>query len=256
MPSQSDLRFTFQPLVGQVEFEVVSFELDEAISAPFQLSLELMSYQDDVDFGQLLDQPVLFTLWRGDQPLRYVHGLVSTFSQGETGFHRTRYRAVVEPVLARAGLRSNWRIFQQKTVPQILEIMLKRQGVNAYELKCLDPHQVREFCVQAGETDLDFMARLAAERHGAIGVRRPHDISGDTASSESAWLHALDARERAVWLQLPAHAQSLQLVHPFSGEALHLHSGLLAPGSTLTHPDLLDWQRLLQLQGVWVWQAN
>lgn len=38
----------------------------------------------------------------------------------------------------------------------------------------------------------------AAERYGAIGVRRPKDISGDTASSESAWLHALDAREQAV----------------------------------------------------------
>jgi CMP-N,N'-diacetyllegionaminic acid synthase len=36
-----------------------------------------------------------------------------------------------------------------------------------------------------------------AERYGAVGVRRPDDISGDTASSESAWLHALDAREKA-----------------------------------------------------------
>jgi len=163
MPSQSDLRFTFQPLAGRSEFEVVSFELDEAISTPFQLKLELVSFEDDVDFGQLLDKPVLFTIWRGERPLRYVHGLVSTFSQGETGFHRTRYRALVEPVLARAGLRSNWRIFQQKTVPQILEIMLKRQGITGYELKSIDKHEVREFCVQAGETDLDFIARLAAE---------------------------------------------------------------------------------------------
>jgi len=163
MPSQSDVRFTFQPLVGRSEFEVVSFELDEAISMPFQLKLELVSFEDDVDFGQLLDKPVLFTIWRGERPLRYVHGLVSTFSQGETGFHRTRYRALVEPVLARAGLRSNWRIFQQQTVPQILEIMLKRQGITGYELKSIDKHEVREFCVQAGETDLDFIARLAAE---------------------------------------------------------------------------------------------
>ncbi|OUM22870.1 type VI secretion protein VgrG [Pseudomonas putida] len=163
MPSQSDLRFTFQPLAGRSEFEVVSFELDEAISTPFQLKLELISFEDDVDFGQLLDKPVLFTIWRGERPLRYVHGLVSTFSQGETGFHRTRYRALVEPVLARAGLRSNWRIFQQKTVPQILEIMLKRQGITGYELRSIDKHEVREFCVQAGETDLDFIARLAAE---------------------------------------------------------------------------------------------
>ncbi|HFL7943316.1 TPA: type VI secretion system Vgr family protein [Pseudomonas putida] len=123
----------------------------------------MVSFEDDVDFGQLLDKPVLFTIWRGERPLRYVHGLVSTFSQGETGLHRTRYRALVEPVLARAGLRSNWRIFQQKTVPQILEIMLKRQGITGYELRSIDKHEVREFCVQAGETDLDFIARLAAE---------------------------------------------------------------------------------------------
>lgn len=33
----------------------------------------------------------------------------------------------------------------------------------------------------------------AAEAAGAVGVRRPDDVSGDLASSESAWLHALEA---------------------------------------------------------------
>lgn len=33
----------------------------------------------------------------------------------------------------------------------------------------------------------------AAEAAGGVGVRRPDEISGDLASSESAWLHALDA---------------------------------------------------------------
>jgi CMP-N,N'-diacetyllegionaminic acid synthase len=32
-----------------------------------------------------------------------------------------------------------------------------------------------------------------AERFGAVGVRRPADISGATAASETAWRHALDA---------------------------------------------------------------
>jgi CMP-N,N'-diacetyllegionaminic acid synthase len=36
-----------------------------------------------------------------------------------------------------------------------------------------------------------------AECHGAIGVRRPDDIAGDRATSESAWLHALNAREQS-----------------------------------------------------------
>jgi len=35
----------------------------------------------------------------------------------------------------------------------------------------------------------------AAEAAGAVGVRRTDNISGDLASSEPAWLHALDATE-------------------------------------------------------------
>ncbi|PYB76688.1 type VI secretion system tip protein VgrG [Pseudomonas sp. LB-090624] len=163
MPSQSDLRYTFEPLVGNAEFEVVSFELKEAISTPFTLELELISFEPDINFGELLDKPIVFTIWDGKGPVRYVHGLVSRFSQGESGFYRTYYHALVEPILARAGLRSNWRIFQQKTVPQILELMLKRQGIDQYELRASMDHPVREFCVQAGETDLNFIARLAAE---------------------------------------------------------------------------------------------
>ncbi|MDH1659186.1 type VI secretion system tip protein VgrG [Pseudomonas mosselii] len=163
MPIQSDLRYSFQPLVGNAEFEVVSFELREGVSTPFTLELTLISFENDIDFGHLLDKPVLFTLWEGERPVRYVHGLVSRFSQAESGFYRTYYHALIEPQLARANLRSNWRIFQQKTVPQILELMLKRQGIEQYELRSSMDHQVREFCVQAGETDLAFIARLAAE---------------------------------------------------------------------------------------------
>ncbi|MBC3423448.1 type VI secretion system tip protein TssI/VgrG [Pseudomonas sp. RW3S2] len=163
MPSQSDLRYSFLPLAGKAEFEVVSFTLKEGISQPFTLELQLISHENDIDFGQLLDKPVLFTIWHGERPVRYVHGLVSRFSQAESGFYRTYYQALVEPQLARADLRSNWRIFQQKTVPQILELMLKRQGIDQYELRASMDHQVREFCVQAGETDLAFIARLAAE---------------------------------------------------------------------------------------------
>jgi len=163
VPSQSDLRYTFQPLVGDGEFDVVSFTLKEELSQPFTLTLELVSFEHVINFGHLLDKPVLFTIWRGERPVRYVHGLVSSFTQGDTGFHRTRYKALVEPQLARARLRSNWRIFQHKTARQILELMLERQGITQYQFGAVFDYPAREFCVQAGETDLDFMARLADE---------------------------------------------------------------------------------------------
>ena len=162
MPRQSELRFTFEPLKGD-PFEVVSFTLNEGLSQPFKLELELASHNAAVDFNRVLDLAGLFTLWRGETPVRYVHGLVSLFTQGDTGFRRTRYTAVVEPTLKRFDLRSNWRIFQGQTAPDIITSVLAEQKLTDVRTEICFEHQPREYCVQAGETDLDFIARLAAE---------------------------------------------------------------------------------------------
>ncbi|WP_343665180.1 type VI secretion system Vgr family protein [Paraburkholderia tropica] len=162
MPRQSDLRFTFEPASG-LQFDVLEFDFNEALSETFSLRLKLSSINPAVDFAQILDQPALFTLWRGNTPARYVHGLVSLFEQGETGFRRTRYHAVVEPTLARASLRSNWRIHQQKIVPQILQTLMSEQGITDYEQMMFLEHLPREYCVQPGETTLEHIFRLSAE---------------------------------------------------------------------------------------------
>ncbi|WP_226478086.1 type VI secretion system tip protein VgrG [Pseudomonas sp. MWU16-30323] len=162
MARQSDLRYTFEPLRGD-SFEVVSFSLAEGLSRPFKLELELVSQHPAIDFYRMLDLAALFTLWRGDTPVRYVHGLVSLFQQGDTGFRRTRYTAVVEPTLKRFELRSNWRIFQGQSVPDIITSVLAEQKLTDLRSEICFDHQPREYCVQAGETDLDFIARLAAE---------------------------------------------------------------------------------------------
>ncbi|MBV4460113.1 type VI secretion system tip protein VgrG [Pseudomonas sp. COR58] len=160
---QRDLRFTFSVLSGQLEFEVVEFTLEEALCEPFCLTVELASYNSAIDFGQVLDHPALLTIWQGATPVRYVHGLVSSFTQGKTGFRRTRYRAVIEPQLARLALNSDWRIYQQKTVPEILKSVLTEHGIMNHEQNINVEHLPREYCVQAGDTDLYFFDRLSAE---------------------------------------------------------------------------------------------
>ncbi|WP_254636990.1 contractile injection system protein, VgrG/Pvc8 family, partial [Achromobacter sp. GbtcB20] len=140
MPTQSDLRFTFA--IGEEPFEVVEFSLQEGLSEPFVLQAELASANPAIDFGAVLDRAALLTIWHGDMPVRYVHGAVSSFVQGETGFRRTRYSAVVEPRLARLALSSDWRIFQALTVPQIAEAVLKAHGITqAYEQRSTTEHQ-------------------------------------------------------------------------------------------------------------------
>ncbi|WP_153101225.1 type VI secretion system Vgr family protein [Paraburkholderia hayleyella] len=161
MARQSDMRFTFS--AGGIDFDVISFELEEGLSQTFVLSLELASTNPAVDFGAVLDQAAQLTIWRRDQPVRLVSGLVSEFDQGETGFRRTRYRALVEPRLARAGLCADWRIYQQQSVPQIMAAVLKEHEVTDYGQLVTQQHLPREYCVQAGDSDLHFLARLAAE---------------------------------------------------------------------------------------------
>jgi type VI secretion system secreted protein VgrG len=163
MPRHSDLRFTFTPEASQARFDVIEFDLDEGLSQPFVLRLGLSSHDPDVDFDGLLDHRALFTLWRGENPVRHVHGLISSLGIGNSGFRRTRYEAVVEPQWARLGLCSDWRIFQGLSAPQIIDRILDQHRVIDREQRLIQPHAIREYCVQAGETDLQFVSRLAAE---------------------------------------------------------------------------------------------
>ena len=118
MPRQSDVRYTFEPFKADA-FDVVSFKLQEGLSQPFKLELDLASHNAAIDFNRVLDLAGLFMIWRGETPVRYVHGMVSLFTQADTGFRRTRYSVVLETTLKRFELRSNWRIFQGKNVPDI-----------------------------------------------------------------------------------------------------------------------------------------
>jgi len=164
MAVQSDLRFTFTAGEGIYDFEVVEFHLVEGLSKTFRLDVDLSCASSAVDFGRILDRQALLTIWQAGRPIRHVHGSVSSFQQGDTGFRRTRYRAIVEPRLARLGLASDWRIFQSLSAPEIAKVLLKKHGLTLdYEQRLTNPHQPREYCVQAGETDYHFVERIMRE---------------------------------------------------------------------------------------------
>jgi len=170
MAQQTDLHFSFETgnqnegeETTPISFDVVEFRLIEALNEPFILEIELLSSDADIDFGKLLDQPALFTIWQGSTPVRRVHGLVSGFHQKDTGFRRTRYSVVVEPMLSRTRLYSDWHIFQQKPVPEIITEVFKADNVANFSIQQQQTHLTREYCVQADETDFAYIQRLIAE---------------------------------------------------------------------------------------------
>ncbi|MFF7399094.1 type VI secretion system Vgr family protein [Achromobacter sp. NPDC008082] len=214
MTGQRDLRFSFN-IVGGMAFELVEFTLDEGLSEPFVLNLELASDDSSIDFGLVLDQPALLTLWHGDTAVRYVHGVVSRFEQGTTGFRRTRYRATVEPMLARAGLCSDWRIFQQLSVPEILQTVLKTHGIIDYEQTITNEHLPREYCVQAGDTDLHFLERLAREE-GFFYVFHHHAKGHRLVHSDRLQIHGRIDGEPVRYVAAPGGTQPEPALRRFS----------------------------------------
>ncbi|GBO47010.1 hypothetical protein PEC730217_24050 [Pectobacterium carotovorum subsp. carotovorum] len=164
MANSTGLQFTVK--VGALEagtFAVVDFRLDEGLNRPFSLSLSLASALPDVDFGAVLDQPCELMIWYEGELKRRVSGIISGFTQGDTGFRRTRYQAEVRPALWRLGLRTNARIFQAQKPEAIISTLLEEASITDYAFALRNEHAVREYCVQYRESDLAFITRLAAE---------------------------------------------------------------------------------------------
>jgi len=158
------------------DFKVLEFQGREAISQPYRFDLELVSERPDLDLESLLHRPAFLTFAPDGSG---VHGLVHQAAQGESGQRLTRYRLTLVPQLAYLAHRTNQRIFQHLSVPQIVAQVLEEHGIqaDAYRFQ-LGPviYPPREYCVQYDESDLHFIQRLCEEegihyhfQHGASG---------------------------------------------------------------------------------------
>ncbi len=150
-------------LDNKEELKVKSFTGHEGMSELFCFELDLVSRSSNIDFEKVLDNSATLTLIDKQGNQRFINGVVASFEQGNTGHHFTQYRAVIMPTLHRLRYRSDNRIFQNKTVVEIMESVLKEAGVMEIDFVTKDKHEVREYCVQYRETDLEFIERLAAE---------------------------------------------------------------------------------------------
>ncbi|EKS5497007.1 type VI secretion system tip protein VgrG [Escherichia coli] len=163
MPSEG-LRFTLS-VDGIVEMAtaVVSFRLYQHHCTPFILDVDIASGLSDLTAEDFLEKSAVLTVWQGDIPQRYVSGIVTEVQLGENNDWQMRYSLSISPPLWRAGLRQNFRIFQQQDIQTISAQLLRENGVTAWMPLFYEDHPAREFCVQYGESDLAFLARLWAE---------------------------------------------------------------------------------------------
>jgi len=157
-----------------VDFQVLSFEGFEAISQPYRFEVELVSERPDIDLESLLHKQAYLAY---DLDGNGVHAQVYQVAQGDSGKRLHRYRVVLVPHLAYLTHRTNQRIFQQLTAPQIIGKIFEEHGLqsDAYRFSLGTPCPVREYCVQYDETDLHFVQRLCEEEGMHYHFEHSHD---------------------------------------------------------------------------------
>ncbi len=141
----------------------------ETLSSLFSFDVKAFSEKEKVAPEDIIGKRagVVLRLPSGDQ--RFFHGMVNRF--GHTGQdHRTNhYQMQIVPWSWLLTRTTDCRIFQDKTVPEIIKTVFDDLKKNFpilvnYEDKTTDgQYRKLDYCVQYRETDLDFVSRLMEE---------------------------------------------------------------------------------------------
>ncbi|MGE5303907.1 MAG: type VI secretion system Vgr family protein [Alphaproteobacteria bacterium] len=147
--------------LGADKLLLMGFTGQEAVSRLFSFQLDMIAENDtDVAFDKLLGQKITVRLNVPDDKERYFNGICKRVSQGEQGNDFTSYRMEIVPQFWMLTKKAQSRIFQQKSVPDILKKVLEGLDVT-YEIQ--GNFEPRDFCVQYRETDFNFASRLMEE---------------------------------------------------------------------------------------------
>jgi len=139
------------------------FSGTEGVSTPFRFTLDLLSEDPAIDPTALLREGVTITVELPDGSTRPFNGKISRFTQLGQAAVLHAYRAEMVPWLWFLGLSRDCRIFQKKTVLEVIEEVFADYPDADYSVKCMSSYPPREYCVQYRESDLAFVSRLMAE---------------------------------------------------------------------------------------------
>lgn len=165
--------FRFEP----GDFTVLEFSGYDGISQLAHFDIKLLSTERDLDFSQILGKRASLWIWcwQDSDYSRAYHGVVSSFELvGYEKFQKDReyvvFKAELVPFMWRLTLNYQSRIFQDKSVPEIIEEVLKEAGFGSddYRMSLQKTYEPinkppREFCVQYRESDFNFISRLMEE---------------------------------------------------------------------------------------------
>jgi type VI secretion system secreted protein VgrG len=133
----------------------------EEMGRPFEFTLECVSEDHDVVFEDWLGQNISIRLaTHGGEKERFLNGIVSQMEQTGVIGRLATYRLVMVPFIWLLSRKADCRIFQEMSVPEIVQELIKEKGFTDIEERLSRTYRKWDYCVQYRETDLNFISRL------------------------------------------------------------------------------------------------
>lgn len=159
----------------EAELDVLAFEGDEALSTPFSYRIEFTSADHAISKEMMLMKAASLTLLapvdqgfgiKMQKAVRTLQGVVSGFERLSTSKDETCYALTLRPRLALLDRSHQNAIYQDMSVPQIVEkILRERHSMRGQDFlfSLAKEYPRREQVMQYGEDDLHFITRLLGE---------------------------------------------------------------------------------------------
>jgi len=159
--------------------DVLAFEGAEELSVGFRYVIEVTSPSLDIPSESMLGKDATFSLRAAPSPirirgytppevgpLRNLHGVLTKFRRISASRDEARYELTLEPRLALLDNGCQYRIYQNQSIPEVVETILRRHGFRGQDFlidlgRTYAQHEQR---LQYGESDLAYIKRICAER--------------------------------------------------------------------------------------------
>ncbi|MEJ8291217.1 phage late control D family protein, partial [Delftia tsuruhatensis] len=143
------------PLGDELHFRELRGQ--ENISQLFSLDVEMLS--ESIDPKALLGKSTTIEIETQGGGRRFIDGIVTRFGMQGQDHRHYAYKARLSPWLWLATRKSDFRIFQNLNVPDIIEQVLGVYG-HPMQRKLTRAYRSWDYCVQYNESDCDFVSRL------------------------------------------------------------------------------------------------
>jgi type VI secretion system secreted protein VgrG len=150
--------------LGDDDLLLDSFVGTERVSGPFRFVLRVLTSNPNVDIQSLLSKAVVLSIPLNSESERDIHGNICRMKLLKVGADSmAAYEIEMVPWFWFLNLFHDCRIFQNKSVPDIVQQVFQDRGFSDFKSSLQGTYSPRDYCVQYRETDFNFVSRLLEE---------------------------------------------------------------------------------------------